>query len=237
VAFESAIELGGQTTPLVVRVDRRARRLIVRVDSRSRTVIVTAPSRRAVPDALRFARENGRWIERRLAKAEVAVGLAPGARCPYRGVPHRVELSGGTRDPVRRVEGREPLLLVGGDPRHLNRRLTDWLKREARREIETAVARYCALLGKTPGRIRLRDPRSRWGSCSEAGDLSFSWRLILAPPAILDYVAAHECAHLVHLDHSPAFWRTVEMLGPDPAAARRWFRQHGERLHAIGGAG
>jgi predicted metal-dependent hydrolase len=125
-------------------------------------------------------------------------------------------------------------LLAGGDARHINRRITDWLKAEARRTLTARADFYADAVGRNRGPVSIRDTRSRWGSCARDGALSFSWRLILAPPAILDYVAAHECAHLVHLNHSPAYWRVLMELGAAARAARDWFAAHGQGLYAYG---
>lgn len=233
-ALEATIDLGDRKAPARIKVNRNARRLIVRVDTLEGVVLVTSPSKRALPDALRFAQSKAAWIRRQFDRGERAKPFVAGELCPYRGVFHRIVLDGGVRASVRRVEGAEPILLVGGEAAHLNRRLTDWLKKEARREIAARVEIHAAALRRRVTRIAIRDQRSRWGSCGADGAMSFSWRLIFAPPEMLDSVAAHECAHLVHLDHSPAFWRTVESLGVDVEASRRWFNRHGAGLRAWG---
>lgn len=227
---ETEIDLGDRLAPLEARVNRRARRLIVRVDPVRGRVLVTAPSRRALPEALAFARERVEWIRARLAEGAPARPFRPGGLCPYRGIAHRIVNAGPPRAPVTRRDGANPQLVVGGDPAHVNRRLVDWLKREARRVLSERADHYASRLGVRRGPVRIRDTRSRWGSCSSDGTLSFSWRLILAPPAILDYVAAHECAHLLHLDHSPAFWRALARLDADAGAARDWFAREGPAL-------
>lgn len=229
---DSVIDIGGRAVPLRLRVNRRARRLIVRVDQAGR-VLVTAPSKRAAPEAIAFARSRALWIKAQLD----AMGPLPfrdGAVIPYRGTPHRLIHRPGARGVRIAPEPGEAALIVGGEAEHLNRRMTDWLKREARRAITERVERHVEKLGVARGRIVIRDPSSRWGSCSSGGALSFSWRLILAPPDMLDYVAAHECAHLVHMNHSPRFWRVVADLGTDAGAARRWFAEHGPTLHRWG---
>lgn len=231
---ETEIDLGDRVAPLVARVNRRARRLIVKVDSVQGRVIVTAPSKRALAEAIEFAGARAHWIRERLNEGAPARPFVDGGVCPYRGVFHRIVNEGGPRAPVRVVSGEPPLLTAGGDPEHLNRRIADWLKREARRVLGERCAGYAATLGKKITRVAVRDTRSRWGSCSGDGALSFSWRLILAPPEILDYVAAHECAHLVHLNHSARYWRVVASLGVDAGAARRWFDAHGARLYSWG---
>lgn len=230
--YETTIDLGDRSAPLTARVNRRARRLIVKVDPVKGRVIVTAPSKRALNDAIDFARTRARWISDEL-DAGGARPFAPGESFPFRGAPVIVESAGRVRDGVRLVADR---LIAGGDPSHLNRRVTDWLKKEARSALTDRVDHYAALVGRRRGQITIRDTRSRWGSCARDGALSFSWRLIMAPPAILDYVAAHECAHLVHLNHSPAYWRLLKSLDVDARAARDWFSANGQSLYAYGAA-
>lgn len=231
--LRTTIDLGGRTAPLIARINRRARRLIVRVDARAGAVLVTAPSRGALGEAIGFAGEKISWIRRELDRG-AGRPFEIGAAFPLRGVPHLIVAAASPRAAIEVIGGPEPKLRAGGAPEHVNRRVIDWLKREARRDLQAAVARFSAELGRAPAALRIRDARTRWGSCSAEGALSFSWRLILAPPEILDYVAAHECAHLLHLDHSRKFWRTVAALGPDAAAARRWFEAHGPALQRWG---
>lgn len=229
---ETAIDIGGRLVPLRLRVNRRARRLIVRVDPAGR-ILVTTPSKRAAPEAIAFARSRALWIKMQLD----TMGPLPfrdGMSIPYRGRPHRLVHRPGARGLWVEVENGAPVLIAGGEALHLNRRVVDWLKREAKIAITASVEKHVEKLGVARGRIVIRDPSSRWGSCTSAGGLSFSWRLILAPPEILDYVAAHECAHLIHMNHSPRFWRLVASLGVDAAAARAWFAEHGPALHRFG---
>ncbi len=231
LSVESTIDLGDRTAPVTARVNRRARRLIVTVDAVSGRVIVTAPSKRALPEALDFARTRAIWISRQLDQGAGAKPFCEGLVFPLRGDPVSIVHEGPTRAPVRVDAGR---LIAGGDARHLNRRITEWLKAEARKALTERADHYSALVGRRRGPVTIRDTRSRWGSCARDGALSFSWRLIMAPPAILDYVAAHECAHLVHLNHSPAYWRVLKGLGIDARAARDWFAEHGQGLYVYG---
>jgi hypothetical protein len=129
------------------------------------------------------------------------------------------------------------LLCVAGEAAHVNRRVSDFFKREAERDLQAASRRYAAKLGVAVKRISVRDQSSRWGSCSNTGVLSFSWRLILAPPFVLDYLAAHEVAHLVELNHSPRFWRLVGRLYQDADRAKVWLDVHGTDLHRYGAPG
>ncbi len=225
------IDLGDRTAPLTARVNRRARRLIVKVDPVKGRVIVTAPSKRALSEAIDFARTRAPWIARELDACAIARPFAAGEVFPFRGALLEIEASGRPRGGVALDSGK---LVVSGDARHLNRRVTEWLKKEALVTLTERVDHYASQLSRTRGPITIRDTRSRWGSCARNGAMSFSWRLVMAPPEILDYVAAHECAHLVHLNHSAAYWRTLHSLNVDARAARDWFSAHGQSLYAYG---
>ena len=157
----------------------------------------------------------------------------------YRGIEHAIKL-GDRNDADRRANGpvwvdrqaQAPTLRINGRPEHAIRRLTDWLKREARRKVEEAVSRHAEQLGVKPHSITMRDTSSRWGSCSNTRRLSFSWRLILAPPFVLDYVVAHEVSHLRELNHDVRFWRLVDTLVPYAKRAQIWLEENGAQLHA-----
>jgi hypothetical protein len=153
--------------------------------------------------------------------------LGPGITLPFRGKDHPVRRAEKAAAPVWLADG---VLHVGGRAEHAPRRLLDFLKREARKALEARCAEYGPLLGVRHSRLTVRDTASRWGSCSAARGLSFSWRLILAPEFVLDYVAAHEMAHLKEMNHGPRFWNHVEKLVGDPRKARKWLREHGPAL-------
>jgi predicted metal-dependent hydrolase len=157
---------------------------------------------------------------------------------PLRGVPHRIVHRGGARGLVRVATGEDgtPELQAAGELPHLERRLTDFFKAEAKRDLVVAVARHAGRLGKPVKRIVVRDQTSRWGSCSSSAVLSFSWRLVLAPPWILDYLAAHEVAHLAEMNHGPRFWHILKDLCPETDRAKAWLRANGVALHAMGPA-
>lgn len=229
------LTINGRATPLIARVNRRAKRLILKVDPTSGEIHVTAPSKRALPEAIAFARTRTAWIASQLDESLLAKPFEPGGHALLRGRRHLIVHAPRARRPVQLDASLPPRLIVGGEPAHLNRRLIDWMKREARSDLSAAVARYCETLDVKRRSISIRDPRSRWGSCSSEGAISFSWRLIMAPPEILNYVAAHECAHLIHMDHSPAFWRCVKTLGVDARACENWFDANGAMLFSYGG--
>lgn len=235
---ERMVDLGGGPVPVILRRHAQARRIGLRVDPRRDALVLTLPPRTAERTGLAFLREHADWALAQLDALPPRVPFADGARTPFRGVEHliRHDSAARGRGAVRIEAGPDetPTLAVAGAAEHLPRRVADFMKREARAAIRPLVARKAAALGVRAGRIVLRDQRTRWGSCTAAGDLNFSWRLIYCPPEILDYVVAHEVAHLRHMDHSPAFWATVAEIAPTPQASRAWLRAHGQRLHRIG---
>ena len=206
-----------------VRRHRRARRYTLRIHSATREVILTMPPRGSLREAKAFAQKHGGWIAARLRPAAGRRRRSPTAPCvPLRGVEHRVAHRPGRRGTVwtEQGEGGEPLLCVAGDAPHVDRRVGDFLRREAQRDLERGQPPGGGQLGVSVKRISVRDQSSRWGSCSTTGVLSYSWRLILAPPFVLDYLAVHEVAHLVEMNHSPRFWRLVNRHCPDADAPR-----------------
>ncbi|NNG02718.1 MAG: M48 family metallopeptidase [Inquilinus sp.] len=223
--------VNGVDGPLALTVSPRARRLSLRLDAGSGEVRVVVP--RAVPEAevTRFVARHAEWLRRRLAALPPARPFHDGAVLPYLGEDHRIRHDPAHRRPVERRDG---VFLVGGQPAHLPRRLTDFLRREARRELTGRAHRLAAAIDRRVAGITVRDTRSRWGSCSAAGRLNFSWRLLLAPEPVLDYVVAHEVAHLAEMNHGARFWALVNRLHTDVPAARAWLKVHGAGLHRHG---
>ena len=226
------LKIDGKSIEVTLRTNPRARRFIVKVDPSTGEVSVVAPNTRSLDRALDFARKEKEWIAGRLATIPEPVHLDLGASIMFRGMIYVIRPGEGRRTPVWiDRDAPRPTIRVGGSAEHASRRVLDWLKREARRKIDERVSWYAEQLGVRPRRITIRDTSSRWGSCSSARSLSFSWRLILAPPAVLDYVVAHEVAHLRELNHKPRFWRLVESLGPQVDESQAWLSEHGALLH------
>jgi predicted metal-dependent hydrolase len=229
IAFDQSIY------PVRVRRHRQARRYTLRIHAATREVILTMPPRGSLREAKNFAQKHGGWIAARLHRLPEAAPFADGAIVPLRGVIHRISHRPGARGTVWAELGNdEPLLCAAGGALHVNRRISDYLRREAKRDLDVASRRAAELLGVGIKRISVRDPTSRWGSCSTTGVLSYSWRLILAPPFVLDYLAVHEVAHLIEMNHSPRFWRLVARHCPDAGRAKAWLDAHGTDLHRYG---
>jgi predicted metal-dependent hydrolase len=210
----------------------RARRVSLRVDTARRRIVLTAPLRMSRDMALGFAYGQGGWIAARLKRLPPPRPFHDGAEVPVFGVPHRIRHRPDARGTVWLEEGE---IHVAGRAEHLSRRLRDWLIGELRRRVLPLVAAKAEKIQRPVKRVGLRDSRSRWGSCGPDGGLSFSWRLVFAPPEVLDYLVAHEVAHLVHKNHGPRFWAEASGLCDGPMAApRAWLRANGETLLQYG---
>ncbi|SMF62910.1 hypothetical protein SAMN06265365_12254 [Tistlia consotensis] len=235
----SHLTFEGREVPLELRVSPRARRLSLRLDPGRGGLVLTLPEGLPVARGLDFVERQSGWIAGRLAQLPPRVPFADGAVLPILGADHQIRHAPWARAAVWQDGG---LLWVSGAAEHLPRRVTDWLKSEARRQVARRAREKAAglpALAETRrirqlGRIAVRETTSRWGSCTARGDLSFCWRLVLAPEAVLDYVVAHEVAHLAHLDHSPAFWRLCRQLTGEADRSRDWLRHHGMRLQRFG---
>lgn len=213
---------GDPPVSVLLRRSGRARRITLRVSSLDGRVTVTVPRHVTETAAMKFVSDKRGWLVAQLGRVTPERCIRPGSLLPIAGIAHVVSPDGADGRPVIPIAADRP---VGPQVRR-------FVIDAARSHFEAAVARHAGRLGRGYGRIALRDTRSRWGSCSSEGHLMFSWRLLLAPAEVSDYVAAHEVAHLVRMDHSPAFWAVVAELLPDHAAARAWLRGQGATLHA-----
>jgi predicted metal-dependent hydrolase len=225
----------GTSVPVRVHIDKRARRVSVRIDPTAREAIATAPSPRYALDAIGFASERVDWIAERLDALPRAVAFKPGAYIPLRGVIHRLRhAETGRTVKVDRTLGPTPVLLIPGPREVFADKTRAFLRAAARVDFAERVAVHAETLKVKPRSIAIKDTRSRWGSCSSEGRLNFSWRLVCAPPFALDYVAAHEVAHIKEMNHSDRFWKQVERCYPEWREARAWLHERGGVLHSIG---
>jgi predicted metal-dependent hydrolase len=232
--MERAHEVGGRTLPMRIIENARAKRLTLRIDTGGKGLRVTVPSGVAMRDIDEFILRHQGWLEARLDKYPDRPKLRPGVKLPVRGTNHMI-----MHEPARRgavAQGFDEdgaYLIVHGDRAHLGRRLADFLKREAKRDIEPMAL---ALAGKTSRKvktIKFKDTTSRWGSCSSDGNLSFSWRIMMAPKPVIAYLVAHEVAHLTEMNHGPKFWKLTRELCPDVERAKAWLKRNGAALQAI----
>jgi hypothetical protein len=230
------VKHGSQVFAIRLRRHRRARRYTLRIHPTDREAILTMPPRGLIAEAREFAQLHGGWIAARLGRLPKAAPFQPGTVVPLRGTPHRIVHRAGVRGTVwtETRESGDKVLCVAGGYEHIDRRIHDFLKREARRDLHKVALDHAEMLGVRVKRLSIRDQSSRWGSCTSAGSLSFSWRLILAPPFVLDYLAAHEVAHLVEMNHSPRFWRVVAKICPSVERAKKWLDTYGNDLHRYG---
>lgn len=218
-----------------VRRHRQARRYTLRIHAATREVLLTMPPRGSLKEARAFAEKHGGWIAARIGRLPEPAPFVHGMAIPLRGVDHRIVHRPDKRGTVWvEAEDAERRLCIAGAEAHLSRRLRDYLKREAKGDLEAASRAAADRLGVRIKRVSIRDQSSRWGSCSTTGVLSYSWRLILAPPFVLDYLAAHEVAHMVEMNHSRRFWRLVERICPHVTRAKTWLDVHGSNLHRYG---
>lgn len=243
-----------------LRRSARAKRFSLKVSHTERTAILTLPHRGRLEDANAFLARHAEWLRNQLERLPEPVPFVDGAMIPFRGELHQLRFAGVRQNcgvvwiekasemrpsaPTGSFDWRSlgcvrsdlltSRLCVSGDFEHAPRRFSDWLRGEVRKDLAASVEKHATTLKCHPKRIAVRDQATRWGSCSTTGTLSFSWRLIFAPPFVLDYVAAHEVAHLREMNHGPRFWRLVRDTAPLMQRARIWLKTHGTTLHRFG---
>ena len=226
--------MSGRTLPLRIVENARARRLTLRIDTGGRGLRITVPPGIKRGEVDRFLDRHQDWLEQRLAKVPRQPLVRPGIKIPLRGVPHRIVHEPETRGTV--TVGRRPDR-AGADrawrPPPSAAPVADFLKREAKRDIEALVDKHAAAVRKRAKAVRFRDTTSRWGSCTSDGTLSFSWRIMMAPAPVIDYLVAHEVAHLKEMNHGPKFWKLCDRLCPDTERCKAWLKRNGGALQAI----
>lgn len=225
------LEIGNPDNPIFVSIRRhpRARRITLKVVPRKGAELVL-PKRASLKSGTQFAREKAAWIEKQLDRMPSLTQIAPGHTLSVLG--REIEVFHNDNLPCR-PSLNDNRLEIGGSPELVHRSVKTWLKRLAVETLTPIAEDYAEQLGVNVASVRVREMHSRWGSCSADKRLSFCWRLILAPEHILHYIAAHEVAHLRHMNHSARFWQTVEELYPDYKEARQWLRQNGAQLQLV----
>lgn len=235
------IEVAG--APVRLKVNARARRVSLRIDAGKREVVAIAPSLRRLSEAVAFAGQRAEWIVQNLAALPAPIAITPGDMLEVLGEAHvleraRTRLEAG----FHQARNGPPVLAAFGEGDAFARATVRLLKRQALEVLRDRTAHYARALGRAPPAVAIGDAKARWGSCrpprkgprADAGSIRYNWRLVLAPYAVADYVAAHECAHLLEANHGPRFWALVrEIYGPEKAA-RDWLKRHGTRLHGFG---
>jgi predicted metal-dependent hydrolase len=231
------LEVAGAAVTL--RVNRRARRVSLRLDRTRREIVATAPSPRRLPEAAAFARERAGWIAERMAELPDATPIHPDMTLMVFGEPVRLEAGAGRARWLPATDGEPARIAAMGDGEGYARAVILMLKKRAMVVLSERTEVYAAMLGVAAPKVTVADAKGRWGSCRPgmrggAASIRYSWRLALAPFEVADYVAAHECAHLLELNHGPRFWAHVRALVGEPKAHRAWLRAEGARLHAFG---
>ena len=225
------LSLPGGPARVQWRRSARARRVSLRIDPRGGAVVVTLPPRAARHAGVALLLNHADWVMERLAALPGVVTLEDGACVKLNGIEHRIRHMPGARGTVWVEDGE---IRVTGQEEFLPRRVVDFLRAEARRQLSALAMQKAALADLHPRRVTVKDTKSRWGSCAANRNLAFSWRLVMAPRFVQDYVAAHEVAHLRHMNHGPDFWALVSSLTPHTDVAMRWLRAEGAGLLRIG---
>jgi predicted metal-dependent hydrolase len=228
------VHIDGEPVEVIVKVSTRAKSYRLSLPHGGKPLL-TVPKFGRWGEAKAFLDRHTEWLGERLEMSVKPVAFVRGAIVPLRGVNHRIVPTGKVRGVVEIGEHEGELaLMVPGDTQHRARRLTDWLKSEAAQDLDERSRHHAGALGVTFKSISMRDQTTRWGSCSTTGKLNYNWRLILAPPFVLDYVAAHEIAHLLEMNHSQDFWDVVTRTLPTMERGREWLRVHGRELMVYG---
>jgi predicted metal-dependent hydrolase len=226
-----SIEIGGRLIIASFRRNAKCKRMVMRLTPNGQGVVITMSPRASQAEALRFIESSKAWILKTMEAKAPAVSFSDGEQVLFKGELHTIKATGGRRGVVN-CENKT--IIVPGEVTHVPRRLKDWLKAQAKADLTAASHHYAAAMATKFNKLTLRDQSTRWGSCSAGGDLSYSWRIILAPPHVLDYVAAHEVAHLKEMNHGPKFWRLVLTHCKSTKLSKDWLKANGRELHRFG---
>lgn len=226
------VMVDGEALAVMLKRHAKARRMTLRQSRDGEHFVLTVPRRHSRKAAEAFLNASAGWMQKTRSKLLAIMPATDGGHILLRGEHYTIAATGELRGLIS-VNEETKVIAVPGGPSHTKRRLTEWLRRQAEKDLHEASKRYAAAMNVTVKRLGVRDQKSRWGSCNSDGVLSYSWRLIMAPPMVLDYVAAHEVAHLREMNHSPRFWRLVLSHCMSARAAKAWLKQHGQSLHRM----
>ena len=233
-SFEREHKVGERSLTLRVTESARASRLTLRIETGGRALKMTVPPGMPTREVESFLSRHQGWLEAKLAKYPDKPKLRPGVKLPVRGVPHLIIHEPARRGSVEQASDEDgPYLMVHGERAHLGRRLQDYLKKQAKNDIEPMALDMALKCGRKVKSIRFKDTKSRWGSCTSDGSLAFSWRIMMAPRPVIFYLVAHEVAHLTEMNHGPKFWKLTKELCPEMDKAKAWLKRNGPALQAI----
>ena len=222
------LSINGERLPLVIKRHRRAKRICLRYNPTQHTISLTLPRHTRVSVGLQFLMQKSEWLMDTLHEIPEKKQIKPGVVVPLLGARVRIKHEPTLED---RYYLDDEALYIGGPREQFQKRLIETLRTIAVSAIDEIASKHARKIGRRIQRISVRDTRSRWGSCSSNGNLAFSWRLVFAPFEVMEYVVAHEVAHLRHMNHSKNFWELVGYLSPDFEAAKDWLRLHGKELY------
>lgn len=222
------------STRLKLKVSKRARRMSLRLDPEARHVHLIVPPRADMNYAVNFAEEHRKWIREKLSALPKAVPFTDGAIIPFMGRDHYLEIIRDRSIRSTRITVKNRIMTVETPLDNADMRIERYLRKWVQDELTKLATEKASLIRRRVGAVRVRDTRSRWGSCAEDGNLSFCWRIVFAPREVIDYVVAHEVAHLVHFDHSSQFWRLCDRLAVDGEYGREWLKVNGQTLMCYG---
>lgn len=219
--------ISGVDHPVKLRRNAKAKKMILRVDGLSGEIKLTAPNHVSVGKLQKFLDENNAWLLTERAKVSARPPIAHGAEIPYCGQTYFIYFSDQPPRGVKVVDGE---IHVGGPADQASARLMRWLKAQAKERLSEDAAYFAEMLGVSFKRVSIGDMKSRWGSCSSSGTLRFNWRLVMAEPSVRRYVAAHEVAHVLEMNHSAQFWGHVQHCIPGYKTERKWLKINGQGL-------
>lgn len=230
----ATLQVGGRVLAFNVTRSARASRLTLRIGRNGDSAKITAPNHVRETEIMDFVARHMAWLDEKLNAYPTRPNLRAGVKVPIKGTAHKIVLRAGRGVNIRVQGESEPELHIFGQEAAVARRVADFLKKEAKATIEPMALALAAQTGRRIKSIRFKDTTSRWGSCSSDGNLSFSWRIMMAPPKVIAYLVAHEVAHLTEMNHGPKFWALCEKLCPDSGPCRSWLKRNGNKLQSIG---